>query len=412
MIKSSLSYRGIVTWLICSLFFMYEFLLRTVLGIYQQPISLELNLTPFSFAILSSSVYQLVYSFMQIPVGLLLLRFSFKKTLLLAILICVIANIGLSLASSFHAALLFRTLMGLGSSFGFICLLVAAYHYLPRKNIALYIGLSQFIGTLGPILAAGPLHLLSQTSFLHWRNLLIYLAGLGCILALLVLIIIKEKSETKVLNLNSNVPFRFSHLKKFLCQKQVWFIAIFTSFIYFSLEYLSENECKYFLVNKGFSENFSTFMISLCWLSYAIGCPLLGFISDKLKRRKNIIVLSASLALIALFSIIYLSLNETILAFCFAMLGLGASGQSIGFVIMAEQCNENHLGLGLGFNNAMIGFFAAGLAPLISFILEKSPALLNYQIAFSLMVIALIIALILAQFFIKETYKPQINHQL
>ncbi|WP_367608019.1 hypothetical protein [Legionella sp. W05-934-2] len=42
-------------------------------------------------------------------------------------------------------------------SFGFICLLISVYDWLPRKNAALFIGLSQFIGTMGPMLAAGPL---------------------------------------------------------------------------------------------------------------------------------------------------------------------------------------------------------------------------------------------------------------
>ncbi len=407
MNSNKITYRALAVWLVCALFFMYEFLLRTVLGIFQEPVMTQLQLTPITFALLSSTAYQLIYGLMQIPVGLISERWGLKKTLFIAVIICVFADIGLALSTSFVIAILFRTLMGLGSSFGFVCLLVAVYDWLPRKNIALFIGLSQFIGTIGPMLAAGPLNMLSEKSLVSWQGVFGCLTGVGIAIAALVLLVVDknrgEKDKFVTLTRTASVK---ETLQKFIYQKQIWYIAVFSAFVYFSLEYLSENECKEFLINKGFSANFSAYMITIAWFGYAVGCALLGYISDKIHRRKTLMIASAFTALMALTGIIYLPLNEVMTTLGFILLGIGASGQSIGFAIMAEQCKESHLAVGLGFNNAMIALFSATIAPLIGFILVRcNPlSLIDYQRAFFVMVVLLLTALILALFGIKETF--------
>lgn len=407
MNSNKITYRALAVWLVCALFFMYEFLLRTVLGIFQEPVMTQLQLTPITFALLSSTAYQLIYGLMQIPVGLISERWGLKKTLFIAVIICVFADIGLALSTSFVIAILFRTLMGLGSSFGFVCLLVAVYDWLPRKNIALFIGLSQFIGTIGPMLAAGPLNMLSEKSLVSWQGVFGCLTGVGIAIAALVLLVVDknrgEKDKFVTLTRTASVK---ETLQKFIYQKQIWYIAVFSAFVYFSLEYLSENECKEFLINKGFSANFSAYMITIAWFGYAVGCALLGYISDKIHRRKTLMIASAFTALMALTGIIYLPLNEVMTTLGFILLGIGASGQSIGFAIMAEQCKESHLAVGLGFNNAMIALFSATIAPLIGFILVRSNplSLIDYQRAFFVMVVLLLTALILALFGIKETF--------
>ena len=154
--NQKISLKGLAVWLVCMVFFLYEFLLRTLLGTFQTAIMHDIHLTPLKFAFLSSTAYTLIYGLMQIPVGNIIKKFDLKKALLFACLVCTIANFGFAYAQGFYSALIFRALMGLGSSFGFICLLVAIYDWLPYQNVALYIGLSQFFGTLGPMATGAP----------------------------------------------------------------------------------------------------------------------------------------------------------------------------------------------------------------------------------------------------------------
>lgn len=410
--ENKITLRGLSVWFVCAIFFMYEFLLRTVLGTFQLPIMADLQLSPVRFAILSSTAYQLAYGLMQIPVGLITDRFGLKKTLLSAVIFCAIANIGFTLTHQFGTAAIFRVLMGLGSSFGFVCLLIAVYDWLPRKNAALFIGLSQFIGTLGPMLAAGPLNLLAEAKIVNWREVFLGLGIVGAIIAVLVLLIVDNNREAtgKFIVLSRPDKKILDHLKRLIRERQIWYIAIFSASIYFCIEYLSENEGVQFLKLKGFSPSFSSFMITLSWLGYAIGCPLLGFISDYTQKRKPVMFMAIILLIVALLSIVYLPLPTVIMAMAFIALGVGASGQSVGFAIMAEHCRDEYLAVGLGFNNAMIMLFAAINAPLIGFILSHLMAtqgalsLIDFKQAFLVIFVLLAVGFFLITFAISETF--------
>lgn len=407
---NKISSRALAVWLVCALFFMYEFMLRTVLGTFQLPITQDLQLSPVRFAIISSTSYQITYGIMQIPVGIIAGRFGLKRSLLFAVLLCVFATFGFSLTHNFVTASIFRVLMGLGSSFGFVCLLIAVYDWLPRKNAAFFIGLSQFIGTLGPMLAAGPLNIMAEAHIIDWRGLFFSLSIAGCVIAALVFGIVDKnrKSQGKFIILNRPSSI-LENLLKLLRQRQVWFIGLFSASIYFSIEYLSENEGVLFLQAKGFSSGYASFMITIAWLGYALSCPLLGFISDKIQRRKPIMIACTLITLIALVGIIYLPAHPVLTIINFLLLGMGTSGQSLGFAVMAEQCKEEYLAVGLGLNNAMIMTFAAISAPLIGMVLSYLEAghpltLFDLQRAFLLLIPMTLLALFCTLFAISETF--------
>ena len=407
--KNQVSFRGLAVWIVCCLFFLYECLLRTALGTFQQDLSSELHLTPVTFALLSSTAYNLVCCIMQIPVGIITARYGLKKTLFLAVLACSLANLGFAWAPGFREAITFRALMGFGASFGFVCLLIAVYDWMPHKNIALFIGLSQFIGTLGPMLAAGPLSSVAELSAVSWREVFTCFAIAGFIIAFFVLLIVdRKKCDQRFITLTR--PSSFMHIfVNLFSQKQIWAIAIFSASIFFSLEYLSENECKNFLIQKGLPPHYSAYMITVAWIGFAFACAFFGFVSDTIKRRKTPMMICAISALSGMIGILYLPLNAWETAICFLLLGIGASGQSIGFATMAEQCKADHLTYGLGFNNAMLIIFSAMNAPLIGILLTKfsqyapSP-LAAYQNAFIIMLLMIIISVILSGWIVQETF--------
>jgi MFS family permease len=407
---TKISIQGTIIWIVCAVFFMYEFLLRTILGTFEHPITYDLNLNLIKFAILSSTAYMVVYGLMQIPVGIITDRIGLKKSLFWACLVCALSVFGFGITHSFNSAFLFRILMGLGSSFGFICLLVAVYDWMPQKNIALFIGLSQFIGTMGPILAAGPMNDLATFSNIDWRFIFYSLGIVGIVIAVIVLLIVRNNSDYtgSFQIIKRPEPFTNS-LYALLRQPQTWFIALFSGSIYFTIEYLSENSGKAFLMLHGYSSKTASYMITIAWIGYAIGCPLLGFISDWTGKRKSMMVLASLVSILSVIVIIFFPINVTTLCFAFVLLGVGASGQSIGFAIMAEQCGNSYLAAGLGFNNAVIAMITSLNAPLIGWALTISsaghtPDIKAYQSAFSIIIIFLLLSLLLASVFIKETF--------
>ena len=400
---------GFIVWGVCALFFLYEFLLRTIIGTFQHPIMYDLKLTSFKFSLISTSTYLLIYGAMQIPVGLITDRYGLKKSLFVGSMICSLSAIGFAYSHHFYPALFFRMLTGLGSSFGFICLLVAVYEWMPRRNIALLIGMSQFIGTMGPMIAAGPINALANASAITWRSVFLFLGVTGLALTGVILLLVKNSPKKQGNYLVLRRPERVkANIKQLFSRVPPWGIALFCAFVYFSIEFLSENDGKIFLHLKGFSSSFSSYMLTVAWLGYAIGCPLFGFLSDYFQRRKSIMVSSAMMA-IAVITIIVFSKEKYSLITAFFFLGIAASGQSIGFAAMAEQFKAGYLAIGLALNNAMITTISSVNAPIIGFFIDsikkgEHATLENYQTVFYSLIVIACLSLVLAIFFIKETF--------
>lgn len=401
---------GLFVWAICALFFTYEFSLRTMLGTFQHPIMYDLSLSPFSFSVLSTTSFLLTYGVMQLPAGFIVDKYGLKKTLAFAISICIISSIAFSFSYQFSTAVMARMIMGVGASFGFICLLIAVYDWMPKKFYGLFIGLSQFIGTMGPMLAAGPLNSLALNAKIDWRSILLSFGFLGGILLVLVVLYVRNNDDNigvfRVIKKPDPIK---KNLLRVLGQSQVWLIALYSALVYFTIEYLSENEGKAFLELNGFSSQYSSYMITMGWLGYAISCPLLGALSDIFKRRKMVMIIAALFSLISIVFIVYLPISKTIVACAFFLLGFGAGGQSVAFAIMAEQCSKTYLAVGLSFNNTMITVLSSINAPVIGWLLNYNNStgalsLADYSFAFSFVIGLIALSIIISVFFIKETF--------
>ena len=296
-------------------------------------------------------------------------------------------------------------LTGLGSSFGFICLLAAVYEWMPKRNIALLIGISQFVGTLGPMIAAGPINTVADTSEITWRTVFFVLGLVGLLLTLIILFTVQNspRRQGSYLVLRKRKALKTNIIQIF-SRTQPWIIALFSASVYFAIEFLSENDGKIFLHLKGYSSHFSSYMLTVAWFGYAIGCPFLGFLSDYFRRRKSIMLCSAILAVVVIITIIF-SDEKYALISSFFLLGVAASGQSIGFATIAEQFKAEYLAIGLGLNNAVITIISSINAPIIGYVVDtikttEHATLENYQVAFySLIATALLFFVVVYLFY-------------
>jgi MFS family permease len=405
----SFTLKGTTVWLICAVFFLYEFLLRTVIGTFQHPIMYDLHLSSFKFSILSTTMYLLIYGAMQIPAGLIIDYWGLKRSLVLGAILCSLSSFIFAYADSYGIAMASRLMMGLGSSFGFICLLLSVYEWLPQRRSAFLIGVSQFIGTMGPMLAAGPLEALSQSSHVSWRTVFVVLSAFGFFLTFIIFVFVQNNHQRAGDDIVLKRPEPVAKsIRRLFMSFQPCAIAIFSACIYFTIEYLSENEGKSFIEMKGYSGHFASYMLTLSWFGYALGCPLLGFLSDYFQRRKNILIVAAWCGLFAIMTIVF-SFHKIALMVAFFFLGLSASGQSVGFALMSEQFKKQYLAIGLSLNNAVISVLSGINAPIIGWLIDLSSGggittLPAYYAAFSVLIIVVAISVLFATFFIKETF--------
>ena len=407
--ENSFSLKGFLVWGLCAVFFVYEFSLRTIMGSYQSPLMEDLNLTAVQFSLLSTSIFLVIYAFMQIPVGIITNRIGLKKALVIGSGTCAFACIGFAYSNQYSAVVFFRIFMGLGASFGFICTLMSILDWMPHRYSAIFIGLSQFIGTIGPMLVAGPLETYTEAKGIHWRTVFIALGVIGIILLILVAFIVENNKEKQGQYTVLKKPQKASALVAHLfSRKQPWFIAILCVSLYFTLEYFSENEGRTFLLLKGFKLSTASYMLTLSWLGYALGNPIVGFISDSIKRRKIVMTGSALLGLASICTILYVDIKPLI-CFAFFSLGVSAGGQSIGFATIGDQFKSQLVAIGFGLNNTVLAALSGINAPIIGLIIEHKKKLLGetvaaYTSAFSLLVGISLVAVIISIFFIKETF--------
>lgn len=395
---------GLIAWFICGLFFCYELLLRTVVGTFQAPIMQDLHINPVAFSLLSTSAYMFIYALMQIPVGIIVDRYGLKRSITFATLLCAVSTLLLATTTNYKVALLCRMLMGLGSSFGFIGVLVAVYQWFPKELRGFYFGLSALVGTGGLMIAAGPIDSLAIQQNLSWRHILLGLGIIGlCISALSHFRVTSCPNRHQ--NFNSNVaPSEIkAYILNIISQKQAWSIAIYIALVCFTLEYLSENEFKHYMQLHGFEANFASYLITVGWMGYALGCPMLGFLSDIVKNKKVILVVASVVYLLATLVIFYLPISEAILVIAFFALGMATGTQSIGFSIILEYCKNQNAALGIGFQNMLTTLFLSINAPVLGSVIHQvnpinQPNIANYQSAFTLIICGALLSLMIALF--------------
>ncbi|MDC0344632.1 MFS transporter [Alphaproteobacteria bacterium] len=405
MFLASIKGRGLLAWGACALFFSYAFFMRTAVGAFQTPMMADFSLSALQFSFLSTSSFALVYGVMQVPAGMIIGRVGLRLALMIAMGTCLLSSLGLAWAETYAQTLIYRGVMGIGAAFSFVGLLVCVYEVIPQRHHGLFIGLAQFVGTMGPLLSAGPLNHCAATFCLDWRSVFMWLAVGGAIGFFFLFLWVKPQKKEAIKT--ETLP-TFSVLWRVLCQGEVWLTAFFAACVYIAIEYLCENEGRQFLSLKGIGDLHSSYILTLGWLGYAIGCPLLGAYADWKKKQHFTMLLSACGALGALILILWAS-QALILSVAFILLGMSAGGQSVAFTRVTRLLSGESVAVGVGLTNAVITVVAIFNATLIGGLIDHFQKAFSgialYRIAFLPLFVIAMGALLIALFLAKKPHR-------
>jgi MFS family permease len=145
-------------------------------------------------------------------------------------------------------------------------------------------------------------------------------------------------------------------------------------------------------------------MVAIGWV---FGCPILGYVADRIGRRKPVIFAGSALMLLAALAIYYLppeTFPPYVLAF---LLGFGSGAAMIPYSTVKEVNPDHAKGSATGAMNFMVFVLSALLAPAYGWWLQKlangGPLTEDvFAKAGSVFVAAIVIALI-ATVFLRET---------
>lgn len=409
---------GIFIWGIAAFFFLYEFFLRTFLGSLEPQIMASLRLNATSFSILGSCYY-LTYGLMQIPVGIIVDRVGVKLTMSFAALVCGVAALLFAGAQGFGTGLAGRLLMGFGSSFAFIALLVIAREWFPRKNFGLFAGLSQLIGTMGPILAGGPLVLFLKAEGLDWRQLIGGLAFVGIGIAVVSFIFVripKHSNPDAIQLLKPRMPLR-QQVMMLLTNRQAWYVAVYSALIYTAIATLGAIWGERVLMAKGLNQEAAADAVSVLWIGYALGCPATGFVSDQIKRRRTVLIALGLLAMVATGLLRWVHDGSFLLfASVFFMIGFAGGAQNVGFATIVEKVTDRLSATSMGLNNGLMLLFDTvnpvifGVLVTVTLANKNSNDFVssNFNLALAYLPLLCLAAVLIAVLLIRETYcKPE-----
>lgn len=417
----------IIGWLICALgalFYSYEYLLRIAPSVMQHELRSHFDLSATGFGLLSS-VYYFAYVPMQLPVGVLLDRYGPKRLLTFACLICVLGTFLFTATSVFWIAALGRFLVGFGSAFAFVGVLKLATIWLPENRLAMVSGITSALGAVGAMLGDNFLEIFVKK--LGWIETLNITAVFGIGLTFILWLGIHDKKgHYRQSGTVSSLRRGLVDLGIIIRNKQIWVNGMYGCLVYLPTTVFAELwGIPYLQHAHGLSSSAAGVANSLLFLGFILGAPLMGYISDKLSRRKFPMVIGAIGASIVMTLILYLpGLNTTSIHSLMFLLGLLYSAQAIIFAVGRELSPGEAAGTAMAVTNMVVMLGAMLFQPLVGRLLDfsllthvnKATAITgkaaehlklytmhDYQFALSIIPLGILIAAILT-LFLKETH--------
>ncbi|KWV49271.1 arabinose ABC transporter permease [Bradyrhizobium macuxiense] len=167
-----------------------SYLFRTINALIADHLSSDAGLGTADLGLLTS-VYFLVFSAAQIPIGILLDRFG-PRRVQSALFLIAAAGAGLfAVSTGFLSLLIARAMIGFGMAAALTAGLKSIILWFPRERVALLNGYMVMLGSLGAVTATAPAeHLLA---WMGWRQLFEILAAATAATAMFIYFLVPER---------------------------------------------------------------------------------------------------------------------------------------------------------------------------------------------------------------------------
>lgn len=395
---------AVVAWLLTAVYYFYQYVMRSSPAVMMNQLSDAFGLSALGVASMVGIFYY-GYSPFSLIAGAAMDRMGPRKVIPIG---AIIVGAGALLFSSGNqlAGSIGRFLQGAGGVFALIGAIYIASKHFPASRAATMIGATQMFGmaggsagqfAVGPMISGG----VSWHSFWLWMGI----AGLALGIILWFMIPSDEIPKQKGDWLKSAAgAFKivFKNPQSILCGAIAGLLFIPTTIfdMVWGVRFLQDAH--------GFDYGSAVLRSASVPFGWIIGCPLLGFISDRIGRRKPVILGGAAVLMVCLIYILFA--NSNILPpFVPGLIAGIASGAAMLTYTVIKETNPPHLsGTATGAINFINFTFSALLSPLFAWALGRVSTggsqmeHIHYQIAFLPLLIGVALAIILT-FKLKET---------
>jgi sugar phosphate permease len=327
-----------------------------------------------------AAMYYYVYTAMQIPSGVLADTLGARRVVTVGCLVAGAGSILFGLAETFEIASAGRLLVGLGVSVVFVGLMRSNTHWFSERQYGLVSGFTLLLGNLGSVLAAGPLAVLLQST--SWRHVFVGMGIVSLLGALLTAMLVRSRPEDAGLPSVRELeglpphPERQHHwlpeLRRVMATPAVWPIFFMMFGVTGGLFAFAGlwgvplmRDCF------GLERTAASLYTTVALAGFAVGCLLMGWLSDRLGLRKPVIVGACVLSILAWLALILLPWGPGWSGLVlYTLLGLSAGGFVVGYAAAKEAVSPGVAGMAIALVNTGLFLGAAILQPAFGWVMD------------------------------------------
>lgn len=405
---------AISAWLVASIFYFYQYVLRSAPGVMMPQLSDAFGLSAVGLAALLGLLYY-GYSPFSLVAGVAMDQFGPRKVVPLGAALVGIGSFMFATGDPTIAGV-GRFLQGAGGVFALIGAAFIATTRFPAARAATLIGTTQMFGmaggsagqfAVGPAIAGG----------LPWQQFWITMAVAGIAIAVLLFVLLpgaEPKPSARgadggwVRNALSALGTVFTNPQSWLCGLIAGLMFIPTTIfdMTWGVRFLQEGHAMSYT-----DAVMRSASVPLGWI---IGCPLMGWLSDRLGKRRPVIIGGASVLLVTLIVILYSPRGIVPPMLLGLIMGIASGAAMIPYTVIKEANRPEHSGTATGVVNFINFSFSALLGPVFGALLTRvsdggERGLAHYQITFEPLIYGVAIAILLA-LILKETGKGRQLH--
>jgi len=240
-----------------------------------------------------AATYFYVYTVMQVPVGVLADTLGPRKILALGGLVAGAGSLLFGLAPTFDVAVVGRTLVGLGVSVAFIAMLKLIAVWYEERRFATLTGTLMFLGNVGTMTAGAPLAWAAQGA--GWRSVFIAIGVMSLAIGVLSWFLVQdrpgEKGAMPRAGARADRTAWLGGLLAVMKNRATWpgfFVNVGVAGSFFAFAGLWA--VPYFTQVHGMTRAAASNHITAYFGGFALGCLIIGPLSDRLRRRKPLMI--------------------------------------------------------------------------------------------------------------------------
>lgn len=314
-----------------------------------------------------AATYFYIYAVMQVPSGVLADTLGPRYVLAAGSLIAGLGSLLFAAAQSVAAAAAGRTLVGLGVSVAFICVMKLNANWFHERRFATATGAANVVGIVGAFAATAPLAWL--VTVVSWRSVFGGIGVLSIVLAALTLWKMQDAPNAAAVRAVKQ-PHWQRGLGEVVRNRATWpgfwvnfgLSGVNMSFVgLWAVPFLTDA----YAMSAVEASNHTSLMLA----GYACSTALAGWLSDRMQRRRPIMLASAALYL-ACWAAWLIGVGTGWTYPLALAMGIVVSGFSLSWACAKEVNAPAYAGMATSVAN-LGGFIAAGiLQPLVGWVLD------------------------------------------